>query len=143
MSYNASFPLLINLNNKPTYLISLKDNAGLVKMYAFVDVADYQKVVVSDASEGIEKAAQNYIGNDDVQIDTTNMKEKEITIASITSSTINGNTYYYIQDQESKKYRVKISVDEKNIPFIKTGDSLKIQYLVEEEVTEIMQIKDQ
>lgn len=143
MSYNASFPLLINLNNKPTYLISLKDNAGLVKMYAFVDVADYQKVVVSDASEGIEKAAQNYIGNDDVQIDTTNMKEKEITIASITSSTINGNTYYYIQDQESKKYRVKISVDEKHIPFIKTGDTLKIQYLVEEEVTEIMQIKDQ
>ncbi len=143
MSYNASFPLLINLNNKPTYLISLKDNAGLVKMYAFVDVADYQKVVVSDASDGIEKAAQNYIGNDDVQIDTTNMKEKEITIASITSSTINGNTYYYIQDQESKKYRVKISVDEKNIPFIKTGDTLKIQYLVEEEVTEIMQIKDQ
>jgi hypothetical protein len=42
MKYNASFPLLINLNNKPTYLMSLKDNAGLVKMYAFVDVADYQ-----------------------------------------------------------------------------------------------------
>ena len=122
--------ILSNLRTKQTIFYS-------------VDVADYQKVVVSDASDGIEKAAQNYIGNDDVQIDTTNMKEKEITIASITSSTINGNTYYYIQDQESKKYRVKISVDEKNIPFIKTGDTLKIQYLVEEEVTEIMQIKDQ
>ena len=32
--------------NKLTYLVSLKDNAGLVKMYAFVDVRDYQKVVV-------------------------------------------------------------------------------------------------
>ena len=54
--YKATFPLLINLNNKPTYLISLKDNAGLVKMYAFVDVVDYQKVVVTDASKGIKRA---------------------------------------------------------------------------------------
>jgi hypothetical protein len=32
MKYVSSFPLLINLNNRPTYLLSLKDNAGLVKM---------------------------------------------------------------------------------------------------------------
>ena len=56
MNYDSTFPLLINLNNKPTYLLSLKDKAGLVKMYALVDVADYQKVVVTDSSEGIEKA---------------------------------------------------------------------------------------
>src|SRR5574344_2672981 len=60
MSYTATFPLLINLNNKPTYLISLKDNAGLVKLYAFVDVADYQKVVATDASKGITEAAKLY-----------------------------------------------------------------------------------
>src|SRR5574344_2945022 len=51
MSYTATFPLLINLNNKPTYLISLKDNAGLVKLYAFVDVADYQKVEQVEVDE--------------------------------------------------------------------------------------------
>ena len=56
MKYEASFPLLINLNGRPTYLMSLKDAAGLVKMYAFVDVGDYQKVVVSDSSLGIEAA---------------------------------------------------------------------------------------
>ena len=49
MKYTSTFPLLINLNNKPTYLMSLKDKAGLVKMYAFVDATDYQKVVVKDA----------------------------------------------------------------------------------------------
>ena len=64
MNYTASFPLLINLNNKPTYLISLKDNAGLVKMYAFVDVQDYQRVVVTDSSQGIEQAALNYLGDE-------------------------------------------------------------------------------
>ena len=63
MHYVSSFPLLINLNNRPTYLLSLKDNAGLVKMYAFVDVVDYQKVVVTDSTLGIDVAANNYLNN--------------------------------------------------------------------------------
>ena len=32
MNYKSTFPLLINLAGKPTYLVSLKDQAGLVKM---------------------------------------------------------------------------------------------------------------
>ncbi len=63
MKYTSTFPLLINLNNRPTYLVSLKDNAGLVKMYAFIDVEDYQKVAVTDASQGVEKAKENYLNN--------------------------------------------------------------------------------
>ena len=141
MNYTASFPLLINLNDKPTYLISLKDNAGLVKMYAFVDVTDYQKVVVTDASEGIEAAAQNYIGDKEAIIDQESVKFKDITIGSITDSMINGDSYYYIKDTDGNKYRIKISVDEKNIPFLQTGDTLTIGYLLEEDVTEIIQLK--
>lgn len=142
MGYTASFPLLINLNEKPTYLISLKDNAGLVKMYAFVDVQDYQRVVVTDSSQGIEQAARNYLGNEDINspIDTSNLHEKTITVQSITSSMIEGNSYYYIKDDQGLKYRVKISVDEMNIPFINTGDQLNISYLLEEEVTEILKL---
>lgn len=140
MNYTASFPLLINLNNKPTYLISLKDNAGLVKMYAFVDVTDYQKVVVTDAAQGIEKAAQNYIGDDEVTIDEETLKAKTITVSSITNSMIAGDSYYYIKDTDGQKYRVKITVDEKNIPFINVGDTLNIHYLVEEDVIEILSL---
>ena len=77
MNYDSTFPLLINLNNKPTYLLSLKDKAGLVKMYALVDVADYQKVVVTDSSEGIEKAIKNYLGN---SVIGTNKKTADIII---------------------------------------------------------------
>lgn len=44
MSYNATFPLLLNIADRPTYFLSLKDAAGLVKMYAFVDVQQYQIV---------------------------------------------------------------------------------------------------
>lgn len=140
MNYKASFPLLINLNNNPTYLISLKDNAGLVKMYAFVDVKDYQKVVVTDSSKGIETAAKNYLN--EVDLSTEEGKNtKDITISSIKSAIIDGNTYYYITDIEGNKYRLSIKVDKKMIPFYEAGNKLTIEYSSLSDVTEITGIK--
>ncbi len=126
--YEASFPLLVNLNNKPTYLLSLKDNAGLVKMYALVDVADYQKVVVSDSSLGIEVAANKYLNDVADNVDTNNIKEKKITVNSITSAVVDGNTYYYIVDQDNKRYSASIKVGKNVLPFVKKSDNLQITY---------------
>jgi len=139
MKYDATFPLLINLNNKPTYLMSLKDNAGLVKMYAFVDVEDYQKVVVTDSSKGIKKAAENYLNNTTSEVDKDKLIIKNITIKEIKSYVIDGNTYFYILDKENKKYKVSIKVND-NLPFIKTNDKLKIGILKEKNITEISEI---
>ena len=125
--YTASFPLLINLNNKPTYLLSLKDDAGLVKMYAFIDVADYQKVVVSDASLGIEAAAQKFLG-DNVIINNDKYLKEKITIKNITNVVIDGNTYYYIVDTNNNKYSVSIKVNKNILPFLKAGEVINISY---------------
>ena len=43
-SYKATFPLLLNVSDQPTYFMALKDSAGLVKMYAMVNVQQYQVV---------------------------------------------------------------------------------------------------
>lgn len=126
--YKASFPLLVNLNNRPTYLLSLKDNAGLVKMYAFVDVADYQKVTVTDATLGIETAASKYLAEINNEVDTSKLEEKEIIIKEIENVTIDGNTYYYIIDSENKKYSVSIKINKDVLPFISDGDKLKVKY---------------
>lgn len=136
MDYEASFPLLINVNNKPTYLISLKDNAGLVKMYALVDVVDYQKVVVTDSSLGIDKAISNYIG-DDYTID--NVQTTTITVADIKNVVIEGNTYYYLIDTEGNRYKVKISVDANGLPFVGKDSVLSIQYR-SSDINEIVKI---
>ena len=137
MNYTASFPILINLSGRPTYVISLKDDAELVKMYAFVDVADYQKVVVTDATSGIQNAAYNYINNNGIQ---TKGKEIEITVASIVNTTIDGNTYYYIVDSDNKRYRASIKVNSNKLPFIKNGDKIVVAY-TEKEIREIINIK--
>lgn len=125
--YTASFPLLINLNNKATYLLSLKDNAGLVKMYAFIDVEDYQKVVVSDASLGIEVAAEKYLG-EDLNTSSGEKISKNIEIKSITSAVIDGNTYYYIISQDNELYSASIKANKNILPFINKGDSVYISY---------------
>ena len=140
MNYNSTFPLLINLNNRATYLISLKDNAGLVKMYAFVDVEDYQKVVVTDASLGVREAARNYINNVDLNNKNDINVSKEIIIKSISSSVIDGVTYYYIVDNDNQKYKVSIKVNDSVIPFIKKGDKVTIKYIREKDVIDIISI---
>lgn len=139
MNYVSTFPLLVNLNDRPTYLISLKDNAGLVKMYAFVDVEDYQKVVVTDAALGISEAARNYISSVDFGKDVSGT-EKEIVIANITNASIDGNSYYYILDKEGKKYKVSIKVSD-NLPFLKVNDKITVVYNKEKDVIDVVSIK--
>jgi len=117
--------------------MSLKDNAGLVKMYAFVDYVDYQKVVVTDANEGIIKAAEKYLGGDVTPIET---KEAMIKVVSINEAVIDGTTYYYLKTKDNT-YRASIKVNQNILPFVKVGDTLKITYK-ENNINEITKIEE-
>lgn len=139
LGYTSTFPLLINLNNKPTYLVSLKDAAGLVKMYAFIDVTDYQKVVATDSSKGILAAAHNYLGDEKSELPSDELNTREIVIKRISSAIIGGNTYYYIVDSNNHKYKVSISVSD-NLPFLTEGSKIKIGFALEEKITIINKI---
>lgn len=141
MNYDSTFPLLINLNNRPTYLMSLKDAAGLVKMYAFVDVEDYQKVVITDSSKGIEAAKENYLNNVVLNSNDKNEKTKQIIIASINKVEIDGTTYYYLKDNEGNKYSASIKVNKNVLAFLENNQLVKITYNKEKEVTEIIKIE--
>lgn len=140
MKYTSTFPLLINLNNKPTYLMSLKDKAGLVKMYAFVDATDYQKVVVTDTSLGINTAAENYLKKVTSTYEEGTIKENQITIAWIDKAYITGETYYYIEDTNGQKYKTNIKINENKIPFLKQGDTANIKYTTQSDVINIINI---
>lgn len=48
LRYNASFPIPVNIDGVPTFFMTLKDDNGLIKQYAFVNIDDYGKVSVSD-----------------------------------------------------------------------------------------------
>ena len=136
LGYHSTFPLLINLKGRPTYLVSLKDNSGLVKMYGFIDVRDYQKVSVTDASKGIIKAKDNYLASIKKEAKDDELVIKEVKVDSINTSIINGYTYYYITSGESK-FKISISLSDK-LPFVKVGDTIKIGYYeTESEIIEV------
>ena len=139
MKYTSTFPLLINLNGKATYLVSLKDNAGLVKMYAFVDVQNYQKVVVTDANEGIEKAKENYLKN--MGVDTNITEQTTIKIKTISTVIIDGNTYYYIEATDNSKYKVSIKVNDALLPFLKVGQEIVVYHNNGSSIKEITKIE--
>ena len=156
--YDASFPLLINLNNKPTYLLSLKDNAGLVKMYAFIDVEDYQKVVVSDASLGIEAAAEKYLG------DGAPLLEKASNVISHNEMILEnhlaiGNFGGYpsitipcgfidnlpigvniVIDSNNDLYVANVTVDRYRLPYLNSDDKIKVDYSDNESHKDITKI---
>ena len=55
--YSATAPIIINNNGIPTYFITLKDNSGLIKQYAFVSVENVTLVGIGDT---INAALRDY-----------------------------------------------------------------------------------
>ncbi len=132
LKYTATFPLLLNISNRPTYFMSLKDSAGLVKMYAFVDVNQYQIVGTGNT---VESAKEDYISklkNENVpNVDEGETETITGKIKNISSAVVNGNTTYYILlDNNETIFTVSISYSD-NLPFAKVGDTVTFEMLNE------------
>lgn len=146
MKYEATSPLLLNIANRPTYFLSLKDSAGLVKMYAFIDVQQYQ--IVGTGST-VEQAQANYVtalGNDkDIDVDPSEIKnasaaEASGTIEALESVVKDGNSYYYFKLKGDKSiYTAAVTVSE-TLPFIEAGDKIKVRYNENGSVREVTAI---
>lgn len=130
--YVSTFPLLLNVGNRPTYFMSLKDSAGLVKMYAFVDVRQYQIVGTGTSVEGALNAFLQELANNDETIPnsgvTTEEKTVTGTITDIQSAVVNATTRYYIVLQNDPTvYMAEVTVNDR-LPFIKSGDTITVKY---------------
>ena len=145
--YEATFPLLLNVSDRPTYFMSLKDDAGLVKMYAFVDVQAYQ---VLGTGTNVDSARENYIANlkrENIEVkDSEEEKDDSITLAAkvvaVNSAVVNGNTKYYIKlTSESfsdiRTFVIDISVSD-DLPFIKADDNVILTYGTDENGAEVV-----
>ncbi len=122
--YKATFPLLINLYNRPTYFLSLKDNAGLIKTFAFIDAQNYQNVATGSS---IEQALNNYDAtNVDREIDESSLEDIKIKVQEIYPVTIKGDTNYFIKVANKEIIFVAPISASTKLPFVKAGDELEI-----------------
>ncbi len=136
MRYTATFPLLLNIDNEPTYFIALKDAGNLVKQYAMVNVRQYQIVVVGTTlkeceanyvkrlqEEGITKEAPQEIA-----------ETRAVTgvITGIRSAVVGGNTCYYYQlDGQTGTFALSVATDERAV-ILNVGDTVTFTVSVEE-----------
>lgn len=102
LKYEATFPLLINVDNQPTYFMALKDNAGLVKKYAMIDIQRYQNVAIGDTLEETEKSYKKLLRANGVSTDDDSGKATKTggtatgTISLISPVVLDGNSHYYV-----------------------------------------------
>lgn len=129
LNYTATFPLLLNISGEPTYFMALKDKAQLVKMYAMVNVAQYQIVSTGTTVAACEQAyvqllAQNNITTPDV------LPETAVTgkVAEIRSAVLDGNSYYFIRlEGESVFYSIS-AASNPIVVVVNSGDTVSINH---------------
>ena len=133
LGYQSSFPLLLNVENEPTYFMTLKDNQGLVKQYAFVNVKDYSKV---GTGETLDEARANYtklvFGGQGNFSDISSGEHKTITatIDRLGMSQTDGNTYYTIILKEHPELLLMGSgTISPELPISREGDQVTIEYI--------------
>ena len=73
--YTATFPYLINIQNEPTYFMTLKDSNGLVKQYAMVNVKNYNTVGVGDSLQATLNKYLEGLTNTNISLESGNQDE--------------------------------------------------------------------
>lgn len=125
LKYKSTFPILLNVASQPTYFMSLKDDANLVKMYAMVNVGQYQIVSTGTTVEECRKKYVALLGNAGVASDTGETEYSGI-VTDIRSAVKDGNTYYYIKLDTNKCYfRIAAASDETAV-MLNVGDSVTV-----------------
>jgi len=129
--FSASSPIPYNINNIPTYVMTLKDNGGLVKMYAMVAIEDYTIVGVGNTLQESLMAYKNAFNQSGNKIATKSKTVKNViksVITRINGDVKNGNTYYYFTLKNFPKIFIGSTQVSNDFPVTTLGDSVYVTF---------------
>lgn len=133
LNYTSTFPLLLNISNQPTYFMALKDYAGLVKMYAMVNVQQYQIVATGTSVEECQAnyyklLRQNKLDTGEEPVLPADEETVVGTVVALRSAVIDGTTMYYVTlDGGNTVYSISAGELEK-VVLLNVGDYIGITY---------------
>lgn len=144
--YYASLPIPYNINNIPTYVMTLKDKGGLVKMFAMVSIHDYTIVGVGNTMRETlmaYKNAYNMSGDVIKPEASTDKKTIKTDVTRIQNDVKNGNSFYYFTVQGESKIFIGSSQLSNQLPITRVGDQVEITYDADiEEVIDVSSFKN-
>lgn len=132
----ASLPIPYNINNIPTYVMTLKDKGGLVKMFAMVSISDYTIVGTGNTMrEALTayKTTLNMSGNKINPESKSSKKGIESVVVRIQNDVKNGNSFYYFTVKDYPNIFVGSSQISNQLPITAVGDSVKISFDIDNE----------
>ncbi|CAH0336935.1 hypothetical protein FVB9288_02666 [Flavobacterium sp. CECT 9288] len=139
--YEASLPIPYNINNIPTYVMTLKDKGGLVKMFAMVAISDYTIVGVGNTMRETLTSFKNVYNMADNKINPNSaatQKSVQSIVTRIQNDVKNGNSFYYFKVKDYPNIFVGSSQISNQLPVTMVGDSVMISFDVDlEEVIDV------
>lgn len=145
LRYQATFPLLINVGGQPTYFMALKDNAGLVKQFAMLDIQRYQNVAVGNTVAGCQEAYEALLATNGVQLqgsaaDSVGIETVTGKIVRITDAVMDGNTHFYVQIEGSEEVFDFALPDMLGIVAYNVGDEITFTYVKGDPVSSVQSL---
>ena len=130
LGYHSTFPLLLNVANEPTYFMALKDDAGLVKKYAMVNIKKYQNVAIGDTVAECEKSYVNLLKTNGISSGPVSLGDSASgIIETIASVVVEGNSHYYVVLRGNDKiFDVSVG-DFPQIVLYKEGTQITLEYV--------------
>ena len=139
-SYQATAPLLLNTGGQPTYFMALKDASQLVKMYAMVNVQQYNIVAtgnsVDECVENYEELlVQNGIINGSLPGSAGEASETlAARVEEVRSAVIDGNTVFYLSFEDEEGWFTISAADCPEAAILSPGDRVTVTFSPTEDV---------
>ena len=126
--YKASFPSLINVAGVPTYIMVLKDAGGLVKMYAMVNVSQYNMVATATSQTEVFTNYKKMLAKSGKSGDVDKLSEtKDIVVSDVKYIDTDDGTMVYVKDSDGDVYKQAFADNEQLIK-LNVGDRIEIKY---------------
>ena len=132
LKYRATFPIILNIDSQPTYFMTLKDNIGLIKQYAFVSVTNYSTVGTGESVSAAMRDYENKLRSDGV---TTIGKlggvveQLEGTILRISGEYSGGNTVYkFLLSEKPDILFIAESTAGAELALTQPNDKIQVEY---------------
>jgi len=143
LNYVATFPILLNIADEPTYFLSLKDNAGLVKKYAMVNIEKYQIVAIGDTVAECEKTYRSLMADGGISnVDPSAAQSITGAITMMKDIVSEGNTYWYLMLEGSDDLFEGKAKEHLEIMKKQVGSSATVEYVPQSEgINTILSVK--
>lgn len=128
--YNASFPVILNINGETSYFMLLRDDNSNVQGYAFVSYKDYTKAAFGTTVKEALVAYKSKLNTTSSTEDMANKEELSTTgiVTAIGSEVVDGRTVYYVKIEGSDKVFSLQSGVNIDVVFLKLGDTVTFKY---------------